>query len=48
MTRGTDVGCPGGDDHLHVPGEQLGEEGGKPLVLRPSILDQNVLPFDVT
>jgi hypothetical protein len=41
--------CTGGHDHFHVPGEQLRDEGGEAFVvpLRPSILDDDVLPFDI-
>src|SRR6266403_1332677 len=43
-------GCAGGNDHVDLRGDQLGDERRKTLILsfRPSIFDHNVLTFDVT
>ena len=39
----------GGHDHIHIEGDQLGDENGKALILsfRPSILDRDVAALHV-
>ena len=42
-------GRAGGNDHVHLQGDQFGDEGRKALILsfRPAILDQDVSALDV-